>query len=98
MAMHTKLVTWLGRHTVLCFLLMSASFVLFGLFSFDLVRVFSANAEYITSNGITGLMDGGLQQLLELCLGALGAMMCYLFFKMCEHILVHKLVQKEAPK
>ena len=90
MAMHTKMVTWLGRHTILCFLLMSFSFIFFGLFPLDLLRVFSANADYISGNGISGLMDGGLQQLLELCLGAIGAMFCYLVFKICEHILVHK--------
>lgn len=94
--MHSNIVAWLGRHTISCFLLMSLCFIFFGLFSLDLVRVFSANAEYIFSNGVAGLMDGGLLQLLELCLGAMGAMICYLVFKICEHILVHKIAHVEA--
>lgn len=64
-------------------------------FSLDLVRVFSANADYISGNGFEGLMDGCLQQFQELCLDAIGAMTCYLIFKICEYTLVHKLAHLE---
>lgn len=86
-----KFYTWLCRHRFPCFLLLTLSFVSFGKLSFDLVHLFSANSEYIFDNGWVGLMEGGLQQFLELAATACAAMMFYLLFKLCEHALVERL-------
>lgn len=94
MASHSKLYDWLSARPIACFFLMTASFLLFGIFSLDLVKVFSANANYISENGWMGLVDGGLQQFFYLCLSAIGAMLNYVFFKLCEHVLTDRLATK----
>ena len=91
---HTKLHDWLSRHALAAFLLMTLAFVLFGLLSLDLVRLVSANAGYLLSNGWQGWVDGGFLQLLELVLSALAAIAAYLVFKTCEHVLVQRLLQR----
>lgn len=82
---------WLARHELLCFVLMTLSFLGFGLFSLDLLRLVSANGAYLLASGWIGLLDGGLAQLLALSLSALAAMAAYLLFKLCEHVLVQRL-------
>ena len=91
MARQRKWYSWLCQHRFICFLLLTLSFVAFGKLSFDLVHLFSANAEYLLDYGWTGLVEGGFQQLLELLLTACAAMACYLLFKLCEHALVENL-------
>lgn len=88
---HSRLYLWLAAHVPVCFVLMALSFVLFGILSLDLVRLVSANAGFLLRAGWDGLLDGGLQQLLELSLNALAAIAAYLCFKLCEHVLVHRL-------
>ena len=88
---HSKLHHWLATHGVASFLLMTLAFLGFGLLSLDLVRLVSANAGYLSSTGWAGLLDGGLAQLLELVVNALAAIAAYLVFKLCEHVLVHRL-------
>lgn len=90
----SRLHAWLLRHWLGCYALMTLAFLLFGLLSFDLVRLFSANAGLLWNHGWQGLLDGGLQQLLELLLGALGAVAAWLMFKLCEHVLVQRLAQR----
>jgi membrane protein DedA with SNARE-associated domain len=71
---HSRLYDWLAAHAPACFVLMSLSFVVFGLLSLDLVRLVSANAGFLLRAGWDGLLaDGGLVQLLELSLSALAA-------------------------
>ncbi|MFZ6843644.1 hypothetical protein [Undibacterium sp. RuTC16W] len=91
MSTHSKLYRRLNRHILLTFMLMTISFLLFGILTLDLVRVLTLNASYIVSNGWSGLMDGGLQQFLELCGSALGAMAFYVLFKLCEHVMTDRL-------
>lgn len=91
MSHHTALHHWLGQHRIGCFLLMTLSFVLFGCLSLDLVKLVSANASLLGAHGWQALLDGGLQQLLELWLSACAAIAAYLVFKLCEHVLVHGL-------
>ncbi|MFZ6688938.1 hypothetical protein ACO0K0_14410 [Undibacterium sp. SXout11W] len=94
MAEHSKLSSWLSTHPVCTFVLMTSSFLGFGILSLDLAKVILANAEYISANGWAGLIDGGLQQLFELIRNAIAAMMFYLLFKLCEHVLVEKLANQ----
>jgi len=91
MNINSKLYSWLWLHPFICFLLMTISFVAFGYMTLDLVRVVSANTDFVIENGWRALQDGGLQQMFELWLGALAAMVCYLAFKLCEQVLVHLL-------
>ena len=53
---------------------MALSFLVFALLTYDFVRVLHANAGYLSSYGLMGLLDGGLVQLLGLLLTGLGAM------------------------
>lgn len=87
-ANYSPLHVWLHRHRVICFLLMTVSFIVFGALSLDLVRLVKVNGNLLWEHGLQGVMDGGLQQLAELWLSAFGAIGCYLVFKLCEHILV----------
>ena len=91
---HSRLYKWLSSHGLVAFLLMTLTFVLFGLLSLDLVRLVSANADYLLSNGWAGWLDGGFVQLLELAINALLAIASYLSFKLCEHVLVHRLAYR----
>ncbi len=79
---------WLQKHLIVCFVLMTVSFIGFGVMSFDLIRVVSANADYLSSYGLMALKDGGLQQLFELWLKASVAMLFWVLFKLCEFNLV----------
>ncbi len=91
MAKQKKWYLWLCRHGVASFILLTFSFLAFGKLSVDLIHLFSANAEYLLDNGWIGLLEGGLQQLLELILTACAAMLFYLLFKLCEQALLERL-------
>ncbi|MFZ6757729.1 hypothetical protein ACO0K9_11015 [Undibacterium sp. Ji50W] len=95
MARQRKLYAWLCDHSVACFVLLTVSFLVFGKLSFDLIHLFSANADYLLDNGWIGLMEGGLQQLLELLATSCGAMIAYLLFKLCENALVERLRHRQ---
>lgn len=90
----SKLYLWLTRHAVACFVLMTLSFVVFGLLSLDLVKLVSANAGFLWRAGWDGIVEGGLAQLLELSASAVAAIASYLVFKLCEHVLVDRLAQR----
>jgi hypothetical protein len=94
MTSHSKLYIWLSAHLAFAFVLLTVSFLVFGSLSLDLARVLIANAEYISSNGWDGMVEGGLEQLLGLFLKGGLAMLCYLSFKLCEHVIIHRLAQK----
>jgi hypothetical protein len=91
MARQRKMFTWLCQHSLVSFLLLTLSFVVFGKLSFDIVHLFSANAEYLLDNGWAGMVDGGLQQLLELILSVCAAMAAYMLFKLCEQALLERM-------
>jgi ABC-type sulfate transport system permease component len=92
--LQSKLHQWLAAHPLWAFLLMTLAFLVFGLLSLDLVRVVSANAGYLLDHGWTALKDNGLRQALELGLTALAAILAYLVFKLCEYVLVQKLLHR----
>jgi hypothetical protein len=83
-----RLHVFLQKHLIICFLLLTVSFVGFGVMSFDLIRVVAANADYLSSYGLMALKDGGLQQIFELWLKASMAMVFWILFKLCEGNLV----------
>jgi hypothetical protein len=87
---HTRLFNWLVQHFVATYLLMVCLFLIFGLLSLDLVKYVSANANYILENGLQGLWDGGLRQMIELILTSFFAVLAYVGFKVCEHALVER--------
>lgn len=95
MSRQRKWYTWMCGHPAPCFVLLTFSFVAFGKLSFDLVHLFSANAEYILDNGWIGLVEGGLQQFLELILTACAAMVFYMLFKLCEQALLECLRHRQ---
>ncbi|MFO1225587.1 hypothetical protein [Roseateles sp.] len=90
----SKFVLWLKTHRLACFGLMALSFLVFALLTYDFVRVLHANAGYLSSYGLMGLLDGGLVQLLGLLLTGLGAMGAWLVYKICETLLVGAFVSK----
>ena len=75
----------------LCFVVLCASFGLFGAGTLNLFNMFSANWDLITSHGTMALLDGAAQQLFELLLTLFISMLNYVIFKACEHSLVHVL-------
>ena len=94
MPIESSFYRWLRRHLVVCFLLMTASFLAFGYFTIDLVHLIGSNAAFIVKHGWLALMSGGLRQLGELTLIALLAMLCYLLFRLCEQALLQRLASR----
>ena len=82
---------FLRAHRFLTFLLMSGSFVTFGITAVNLFFVFKANLDFLAAHGRMALEEGGLLQLLQLLLASLLAMAFYLLFKVCEKVLVDSL-------
>lgn len=85
---------WLPRHPWFSLLLLTLSFIVFGALSLDLARLFTANGALIWAHGWQGLVDGGAQQLFELLLKSLLAMLAYLCFKCCEQLLLQRLLRR----
>lgn len=88
------IVDWLRVHRVACFLVMTVSFLIFGWLSLDLIKIIGANLHFVSDNGVQGLREGGLAQMLELLLTSIGAMAAYLLFKLCETLLLQTLAGK----
>lgn len=91
MPAHRSFHSWLRRHLLASFLLMTASFLAFGYFTIDLVQLLSSNASFLVRHGWLAVMSGGLLQLGQLTLSALLAMAFYLVFKLCEQALLQRL-------
>jgi hypothetical protein len=90
----TRFKRFLAHHAALTFLLMGASFLVFGLVSLNLIYFFHANIELLLEYGWMGLRDGGLQQLFELLLSGYLGMAFYVLFKACEKVLVERLTDQ----
>lgn len=72
---------------------MGLAFIGFGLASLNLLYLIRANADLVLHHGAMALLDGALQQLLELLGLGFSGLAMYLVFKLCEHILVDKLLK-----
>ena len=70
---------------------MSVSFVIFGVLSVNLVTYVVANANYLLAYRWAALMDGGIEQVIEIWLNAFLALGSYLSFKLCEHALIERI-------
>jgi hypothetical protein len=81
--------------TWLTFVVMFASFGLFGAGTLNIFVMFSNNWDMITRQGLMALDNGSLWQLFEL-LGTLAlAMFFYTVYKACEHQIVHRILHPE---
>jgi ABC-type multidrug transport system permease subunit len=88
---------WVGflyRHPKLTFLLMGAFFLLFGFTSVNLFVVLKANIELFVEYGAMVIEDGALQQLFEIIGSSYLSIVFYVFFKVCERILIERLTGK----
>ena len=75
----------------LTFLVMGLAFFAFGAGSYNLVMLFGANAEVISSYGWQALKDGAAQQFAELVITGYLSLAAYVVFKTCEYRLAHDL-------
>ena len=73
------------------FVVMVASFLVFGAGTVNLFFVLKANLELIAEHGTQALADGAAQQFVELVTTAVLSLAAYVLFKACEHELVHRL-------
>jgi hypothetical protein len=93
---YSRLYGFLLKRWWLTFILMGVSFVLFGLVTLNLLHTLSANLEFLTSYGIEAVREGGLLQLVELVVSGYAAAACYVFFKLCEKVLVERLATRKT--
>jgi hypothetical protein len=92
----SRLYDFLYRRWWLAFLLMGLSFVMFGWMSVNLLQVLGANLEFIGMHGADAIREGGLVQLLGLIVSGYLAAMFYVFFKLCEKVLVERLASQKS--
>ena len=62
--------------------------------SFDLIRLVTANADYLSSYGLLAFQEDGLQQFFELWLKAFATMVFWVMFKVCEVNLVNAIAKE----
>lgn len=91
----SALFAWMVNHWVFTFFLMTACFVGSGLASFNLIKLFAANASFFARHGVAAVMYGGLVQLAELAVFALLAVGLYFLFKFSEHALIERFAYKK---
>ena len=89
---YSRLYAFLSRQWWLAFVLMGVSFVLFGVVTLNLLHTLSANFEFLSSHGFDAVREGGLRQLLEIVVSGYFAAANYVLFKLCEKVLVERLV------
>jgi hypothetical protein len=70
---------------------MGLAFFAFGLGTYNLVMLLTANAALIASYGWQALMDGAARQLVELIVNGYLSMAAYVVFKACEYRLARGL-------
>jgi hypothetical protein len=91
--------TWFRRQVLsrpwLCFVVLTASFGIFGTGTLNLFFLLQANLTLLLEHGWFAAMEGGLAQLAEIIATGVIGMFAYIVFKTCEHQLVHWLSDKE---
>lgn len=90
----TPLRNFLMRWPVVTFILMGLCFLTFSVLTLNLVYTLQANIKLLLEHGWMAVMDGGLQQLLELLASGYFGVAFYLLFKTCESTLVERLLTK----
>jgi hypothetical protein len=69
----------------LTFVVLGASFFVFGAGSYNLFFLLRSNSTLLLEHGWQAVMDGGISQLLELLVTGYLSMYAYIVFKACEH-------------
>ena len=86
---------WFGRIVLsrgwLTFLVMGLAFFVFGVGTYNIFMVLSANIDFIASYGWEALVDGAARQFVELIVTGYLSMAAYVVFKTCEYRLAHDL-------
>jgi high-affinity Fe2+/Pb2+ permease len=82
--------------TWLTFVVLFASFGLFGAGTFNLFNMFSSNWDMITKQGLMAFVSSPALQLLDLLLTLMISMFFYVIFKICEHSLVNRFIQSKS--
>jgi hypothetical protein len=90
----SPLYIYLLRRWWLAWVVMGASFVLFGLLTLNLLQTFNANLEFLSDHGLDAVREGGVVQLIELVVTGYLAVACYVVFKFCEKVLVERLASR----
>jgi hypothetical protein len=80
----------------LTFLVMGLAFFVFGVGTYNIFMLLSANLDLIARYGWMALMDGAARQLVELVVTGYLSMAAYVVFKTCEYRLAHDLASAEA--
>ena len=86
--MHAWLERVLWRRAWLTFVVLVASFLVFGAGTYNLFLLLKVNVELIAEHGMQALADGAAQQLVELVVTGYLCMLAYVVFKACELRLV----------
>jgi hypothetical protein len=93
---------WFHRNILsrrwLAFAVMGIAFFCFGVGTLNLFMLLKANAELFAGYGWQAVLDGGLQQLVELMLTGYVSLICYLVFQSCEYTLVRHLSDPPAAR
>ena len=82
----------------LTFLVMGLAFFVFGVGTYNIFMLLSANIELIASYGWLALMDGAARQFAELVITGYLSMAAYIVFKTCEYRLAHALGDAEPAR
>jgi hypothetical protein len=75
----------------LAFLVMGFAFFVFGVGTYNIFLMLSANLRLIAEYGWQAIMDGAARQLAELIVTGYLSMSAYVVFKTCEYRLAHDL-------
>jgi hypothetical protein len=86
---------WFNRTVLsrswLTFLVMGLAFFVFGVGTYNIFMLLSANLGLIATFGWRALMDGAARQFVELIVTGYLSMAAYVVFKTCEYRLAHDL-------
>ena len=89
---YSRLYAFLYERWWVTFVLLGVSFVLFGLLTLNLLHTLSANFEFLSMYGVEAVREGGLLQLAQVIASGYFAAACYVVFKLCEKVLVERLL------
>jgi hypothetical protein len=82
----------------LTFIVMGLAFFVFGVGTYNIFMLLSANIDLIARYGWRALMDGAARQFVELIVTGYLSMAAYVVFKACEYRLSHDLADSGSPR
>lgn len=80
----------------LTFFVLGLAFFVFGVGTYNIFVLLSANVDVIAHHGWQALMDGAARQFVELVATGYLSMAAYVIFKTCEHRLARDLAGAES--